>query len=83
MTNSARQVTRKAPVNTDGFYSVPNLVPGDYEVVITSLGFETQITKLTLTVGAVEERTNGMTLASSQQQVEVLASPPAVELATS
>ncbi|MBV9082221.1 MAG: TonB-dependent receptor [Acidobacteriaceae bacterium] len=83
ITNSATQVTRKIPVNGDGFYSVPNLVPGDYEVVVAATGFETQITKLSLTVGAVEELTHAMTVANSKQQIQVLASPPAVELATS
>jgi len=44
---------RSVPTNGDGFYSAPNLLPGNYEVTITAQGFDKIVQKgVTLTVGA-------------------------------
>jgi hypothetical protein len=43
---------RAVPTNANGFYSVPNLLPGKYEVTITAQGFTKVVQKgITLTVG--------------------------------
>src|ERR1700730_4028208 len=47
ITNTATGVPRTASTNDAGFYSAPNLQPGDYEVRATAAGFSTETTKLT------------------------------------
>jgi hypothetical protein len=46
-------LTRNITTNSDGFYSAPNLNPGNYEVRVTAKGFQTLVQKeITLNVGA-------------------------------
>src|SRR5690242_10025207 len=49
--NVATGDTREVTTNTDGLYSAPNLLPGNYEVTVTAKGFQTLVHKaITLTV---------------------------------
>src|SRR5436190_10368163 len=41
VTNKATGVTRDVTTDTAGFYSAPNLLPGDYEVTVAASGFST------------------------------------------
>ena len=51
--NQGTGVEREVTTNSDGFYSAPNLLPGDYEVTVTAPGFSKVDQKgITLTVGA-------------------------------
>jgi hypothetical protein len=51
--NLATGVTRDLAADAAGFYTVPNLIPGTYEVATSAVGFSTAIrTGITLTVGA-------------------------------
>ena len=53
ITNVATGVVTKVVTNEEGFYSVPNLLPGPYEVMVAFDGFSSQTRKgLTLAVGA-------------------------------
>ena len=59
--NTATGISRTVPTNDDGYYTLVNLLPGDYDVTITASGFSTEIKKgLTLTVG--DHRTMDLTL---------------------
>jgi hypothetical protein len=42
----------EAQTNSAGVYSVENLAPGDYEVSASTAGFDTKVSKVTLTSGA-------------------------------
>src|SRR6266705_3262490 len=53
--NAATGIFFDVTTNAVGFYTVPNLTPGDYEVSATASGFGAVITKVTLTVGAKQE----------------------------
>src|SRR5579871_2728291 len=51
--NVQTQVTHEARVNSQGLYSVPNLVPGSYSVTASADGFKKVVrTNITLGVGA-------------------------------
>src|ERR1700757_3532989 len=50
--NTATGIYRTVPTNDDGYYTIVNLLPGDYDLTITANGFNTEIKKgLTITVG--------------------------------
>ena len=50
--NTGTGVTREVTTNSDGIYSAPNLLPGNYELTVTATGFQTLTQKgVTLTVG--------------------------------
>ena len=66
-----------------GFYSVPNLVPAGYEVSISASGFRTEVTNVTLTVGAQQTLNVPMQVGQATQTVEVTGAAAAVQLASS
>src|SRR6202795_2509692 len=79
-TSQVREVTTDAA----GFYSVPNLLPGNYEVTVTAPGFSTQVKSgLTLTVGAEQLLNFRMQVGQVSQKVDVTGDAPAVQLASS
>src|SRR5580658_2582658 len=43
------QISRSALADESGFFSAPNLTPGEYEVTVAEDSFETQAARLTLT----------------------------------
>src|SRR6266404_7296646 len=51
--NKGNGTTRNVETNSDGFYTAPNLLPGDYQVTVTATGFSTTVhNSITLNVGA-------------------------------
>ena len=83
ITNRATGVSRSAETNAVGFYAVPNLLPGGYEIAVSAAGFDTQTVRLDLTVGAQQALRHVMRIGAASQKVEVSASPSGVELASS
>jgi Carboxypeptidase regulatory-like domain len=55
--------TTEAQTDLAGLYNVPNLVPGDYEVSVSAVGFSPNMAKVTITQGA--KQTMNLTLASA------------------
>ena len=43
--NSATGITKTVTASTEGFYTAPNLLPGNYEVAVSAPGFNTAIKK--------------------------------------
>src|SRR5580704_31036 len=77
-TNEVRQVT----TDSAGFYSVPNLLPGSYEITATAPGFTTEVRSgIVLTVGAQQVLNFTMAVGQVSQTVSVIGSAPPVELA--
>jgi hypothetical protein len=81
--NIARDEAVVATTSTSGVYSVPNLIPADYEVSVSAPGFSTSLTKLTLTVGQKQELNLVMAVGQVLQTVEVTGVAPQVELESS
>src|ERR1700680_3601309 len=53
--NLSTQILTTLTSNAEGFYTAPNLLPGEYKVSATRSGFATPVTQLTLAVGAQRE----------------------------
>lgn len=82
--NVATGTVREVTTDAAGFYTVPNLIPGAYEVTYSANGFKTQISSgVNLTVGAQQVLNASLTVGEISQKVEVTGEAPIVELASS
>ena len=81
--NVATSVVSSTTTNSDGFYNLPNLLPGEYQVTVTAPGFTTKVVSITLTVGAKRSLDVGMVVGQSKQTVQVTEEAPTIQLATS
>lgn len=82
--NTATGVMRDATADTAGFYSIPNLLPGSYEVTVTSPGFNTaRESNLTLAVGAQQQFNISLTVGQTSQTVEVTEAAPLIQTTSS
>ena len=82
--NIATGVTRDSTSDPAGFYSVPNLLPGAYEITATASGFATEVrTGITLTVGTQQVLNLTMRVGQVSEKVQVTGEAPTVQLATS
>src|ERR1700687_4986400 len=82
--NVATGVERSVTTNTDGFYTAPSLLPGEYQVTLDAKGFNTETrTGITMTVGAQRTFDLALQIGTVSHRVEVTTEAPAVELATS
>ncbi len=82
--NVATGTTREVTTDSAGFYTVPNLIPGNYEVSYSAKGFKTNVsTGVILTVGAQQVLNSSMTVGEVSQRVVVTGEAPIVELASS
>jgi hypothetical protein len=75
----ATNVSTDTETNSSGSYSIVNLNPGDYQVSITSTGFSTSTSKVSLFVGKTQELSLALTVGQVSQTVEVTGAAPLVE----
>src|SRR5579864_2167983 len=77
-------ITRTTTASAAGFYSVPNLLPGAYEVKASAQGFSNQVQNgITLTVGEQQVLNFTLRVGQASQTVVVTTEAPNVELASS
>ena len=82
--NEGTGETRSVTVDTSGFYSAPNLLPGKYDVTATATGFSTTVQNgITLTVGAQQLLNIKMKVGQVAQKIEVTDAAPSVQLTNS
>jgi len=81
--NKDTDSTREVFSNNDGFYSVPNLAPGDYIVTVSAPGFGKTVAQVDLTVGAKQLLNLTVRPGKVTEKVDVTASVPTVDLNTS
>jgi hypothetical protein len=82
--NVATGVERILTTNTDGFYTAPNLIPGEYQITISAKGFNTEIKHgITINVGARQVFDLALQIGTVTHTVEVTAEAPAIQLASS
>jgi len=73
----ATGTTRVVTADTQGFYTVPNLPPGSYEMTVSGSGFVTQVwTAISVAAGA-ERVLNVVMRPGNPKQVERTTAPPA------
>ena len=82
--NVATGVTRAVKSDTAGFYSAPNLLPGNYDVTAAAPGFASEAQNgVELTVGAQQILDFALQVGQVTQAVQVTAEAPTVQLASS
>src|SRR5260370_10948101 len=82
--NTDTGATRIVTSNSEGFYSAPNLNPGNYEVKISAKGFSTTLQKgIVLTVSARQTYSPVLTVGKIDQTVVVSVAPPSVQTSSS
>jgi hypothetical protein len=82
--NSATDATRIAITDSAGFYSMPNILPGNYSVAASATGFSTRIeTSITLEVGASRVLDLSLKVGKVSETIQVAGSSPTVDLETS
>src|SRR6202158_3107410 len=82
--NVATGVTREVQSNSDGLYSDPNLLPGEYDIEASAPSFSKTVEKdVTLTVGS--ERALNLTLkvGAVNSVIQVTGAPPLLETSSS
>ena len=80
----ATGIARTSISSSAGFYSLPNLLPGVYDVTVTAQGFSTEIKAgVTLTVGEQQVLDFTLQVGKTSQTVVVTTEAPTVELASS
>ena len=82
--NTATGINRNTTTDSAGFYTVPNLNPGPYEVKVSAKGFTTALqSNLTLAVGAQQQLNIPMKVGETSQTVQVTEAAPQIELTSS
>src|SRR5258708_574540 len=74
VTNVATGINRKVVTDTAGFYTISNLLPGDYEIAVSATGFTSQLRSgITLAVGAHQVLDSTMQVGQVSQTVQITA----------
>jgi hypothetical protein len=83
--NVATGIITTVMTNSDGYFTAPNVLPGEYEITVTAKGFATEVRKgITLTVGAQQVLNFTLQVGSAAKMVvQVTTEAPAVQLVSS
>jgi len=82
--NSATGIAKTVTTSTEGFYTAPNLLPGNYEVAVSAPGFNTAIKNgIVINVGSQPVFNLVLEVGVVVNRVEVSTDAPAVQLTSS
>jgi hypothetical protein len=82
--NLATGVTTAITTNAQGLYSLPNLLPGNYQETVSATGFEKAIRNgIVLTVGAQMVSNVEMKVGAINESIQVSDQPPDLQLESS
>jgi hypothetical protein len=82
--NAATGVSREATADSSGLYSIPNVIPGDYEVRVSAKGFSTAVqSNLSLAVGQQQQLNFSLKVGETSTTVQVTEAAPQIELTSS
>lgn len=84
ITNTGTRVAHEVVTNAQGFYLLPNLLPGTYESKFSAPGFKTEVRGgITINVGATVNLNVTLSVGTAMETVRVESEAPAVETSTS
>src|SRR5215475_6429879 len=84
ITNTATSISRSLTTNADGFFTVPNLLAGSYDLSFSAPGFRTDVKKaIALTVGQAATLDLTMQVGAAIETVQVQTESADVELNSS
>src|SRR5882757_1030629 len=84
ISNTDTGATRNITSNAEGFYSAPNLNPGNYEVKVSAKGFSTTLQKgIVLTVSSEQTFSPVLNVGKFDQIVVVTTAPPSIQSSSS
>jgi len=84
ISNTDTGATRNITSNAEGFYSAPNLNPGNYEVKVSAKGFSTTLQKgIVLTVSSEQTFSPVLNVGKFDQIVVVSTAPPSIQSSAS
>src|ERR1700676_1488309 len=82
--NSATGITKTMTTSTEGYYTAPNLLPGNYEVAVSAPGFNTAIKNgIVINVGSQPVFNLVLEVGVVVNRVEVSTDAPTVQLTSS
>jgi hypothetical protein len=82
--NGATGVSRDGAADSSGFYAIPNLAPGDYEVRVSAQGFSTAVqSNLALAVGQQLQLNFSLKVGGTETTVQVTEAAPQIDLTSS
>src|SRR5882762_7940971 len=67
--NGATGISTDTTTNSSGAYSIVNLLPANYDVSVSSTGFRTAVSKVTLTVGSQQTMNLALVVGEVSQTV--------------
>lgn len=83
-TNTATATTRDVTSDAAGLYTIPNLVPGVYDIKVTATGFSTSLqSALTLSVGQQLQLNFALKVGNTSTTVQVTEAAPQIDLTSS
>jgi len=83
-TNTATAITRDVVSDSAGLYTIPNLVPGVYDIKVTATGFSTSVdSALTLSVGQQLQLNFALKVGNTTTTVQVTEAAPQIDLTSS
>jgi hypothetical protein len=82
--NTATGISKTVAAGTEGFYTAPNLLPGDYEIAVSADGFNSEIKKgIVINVGSQAVFNLALQVGVVVNRVEVTTDAPTVQLTSS
>ncbi len=81
--NTATGISRDVHTSSVGLYTVPNLLPGPYEVRVSATGFSSKVQRLTLAVGQEQQLNFTLAVGETSTTVQVTEAPPQIDLTSS
>jgi carboxypeptidase family protein/TonB-dependent receptor-like protein len=83
-TNTATTVTREVTSDSAGLYTIPNLIPGIYDIKVTATGFSTSVQSgINLSVGQQLQLNFSLKVGQASTQVQVTEAAPQIDLTSS